>query len=304
MEEYADNSHEIEVLSGADLVIISGMSGAGKTEALRVFEDLSYYCIDNLPPAMISALVDLVDLEDSSSKKLCVVCDVRSQDFFTEFSSQIEKLKNDGINYRILFLDAADQSLINRYSALRRRHPLARQGLSVSEAISKERKLLEDIKEQAHIILDTTGLHRQDLRDQLVENFSQLSAQQTLNVQVFSFGFKYGNPREADVVIDVRFLTNPYYVPELKALTGFDKPVIEYVLEQDQTNEFLDKWFSLLDTIMPAYVSEGKQHLAIGVGCTGGQHRSVVLAQKTAQYLKSKDYNVHCTHRDVDQANK
>ncbi len=301
MEEYADNSHEIEVSSGADLIIISGMSGAGKTEALRVFEDLGYYCIDNLPPQMISALVDLVDLQENKSKKLCVVCDVRSKDFFAQFASEVAQLKNNGINYRILFLDATDQALRNRYSALRRRHPLAKNGMSVSEAIAKERRLLGEIKEYAHIILDTSSLRRQALREAILDNFSQIDPRGTLSVQVFSFGFKYGNPREADLVMDVRFLPNPYYISELKELTGFDDLVKQYVLQQSQTHEFIDKWFSLLDTLMPGYVDEGKQHLSIGIGCTGGQHRSVVLAQETAEYLRSKDYNVHCSHRDVNK---
>lgn len=287
-----------------DLIIITGMSGAGRTEAMHTFEDLGYFCIDNLPPAMLMPLVTLVDLPSGSSRPLAVVCDVRSKHFFLELKHEVEKLSKLDIDYAIVFLDASDDAIRNRYSALRRRHPLSQDGMSITAAIREERELLASIKERANLVVDTTRLRTRELRRLLQENFSNMSVRQGMNVTVFSFGFKHGNPIEADIVMDVRFLPNPYYVPELKELTGFDEPVYTYVIEREETQEFMKAWYHLLDSVMPGYVSEGKQHLSIGIGCTGGQHRSVVIAEATGSYLASREYRVETTHRDVHRAKR
>lgn len=287
---------------GPELVIITGMSGAGRTEAMHTFEDLGYYCIDNLPPALIMPLVDLIDLPSGSGRPLCVVCDVRAEQFFSQLISELEKLSELDITFSVVFLDADDHSLRSRYSALRRRHPLSGEATSVTEAISAERKLLASIRSRADLVVNTTRLKPQELRAFLQDKYSSLSAQETMSVTVFSFGFKHGNPVEGDIVMDVRFLPNPYYVPELKGLTGFDEPVYTYVVERDETKSFFTSWKALLDSVMPGYVQEGKRHLSIGIGCTGGQHRSVVIARATAEYLTAQGYRVISSHRDIHLA--
>ncbi|MDO5044215.1 MAG: RNase adapter RapZ [Coriobacteriia bacterium] len=304
MLEHEPHTQKHSQVHGNDLVIITGMSGAGKTETLRIFEDMGYYCIDNLPPAMLKALAELVDLGQSSGKKLAVVSDVRSQEFFAQFTDELQKVCELGIKYTIIFLEASNQSLRNRYSALRRRHPLAKDDMSITDAIKQERLMLASIKESASLIIDTTKIKTRDLKTLLIDSFAETSAQESMSVQVFSFGYKYGNPIEGEILMDVRFLPNPYYISELKELTGYDEAVRDYVLEKPQTQEFLDKWFDLLDVLMPSYVEEGKPHLSLGIGCTGGQHRSVVIAQKTAEYLRDLGYRVHLSHRDVQKAQR
>lgn len=289
---------------GPDLIIITGMSGAGRTQAMHTFEDLGYFCIDNLPPAMLEPLVKLVDLASGSGKPLAVVCDVRSEHFFGELMKELDKLSEQGINYSIIFLEASNSVLVSRYSALRRRHPLSQDGMSLTEAINEERRLLSNIKERANMVIDTTDLPTRELRALLQKRYTNMSAEQGMSVTVFSFGFKHGNPVEADIIMDVRFLPNPYYIPELRPLTGFDEPVYTYVIEREETEKFLKAWYNLLDSVMPGYVSEGKQHLSIGIGCTGGQHRSVVLAEATASYLSSCGYRVSTAHRDTHRAKR
>ena len=286
-------------LLGPDVLVVTGMSGAGRTEALHALEDLGYYCIDNLPPSMIVPLTELVGLPVDTARRIAVVCDVRSQEFFSQLKAELAHLAEHEISYQVLFLDADDESLRNRYSSLRRRHPLARGGLNVSQAIALERERLGSIRELANVVIDTSDLRARDLRARLNEEFSTLPARQGINVSVFSFGFKYGLPLEADLVIDVRFLPNPYYDPAMRDLTGFDAPVRDYVLGSDDTKAFLAAWFNLLDIVMPGYVAEGKQHLSIAVGCTGGQHRSVALAEATGAHLTAGGYRVATSHRDV-----
>lgn len=289
-------------LVGPQIVIITGMSGAGRTEALHALEDLGYYCIDNLPPSMLVPLSELVGLPVDTGRRLAVVCDVRSREFFDQLRDELKRLSEREISYQVLFLDADDASLRKRYSSLRRRHPLAQDGTTtVSNAIALERARLGSISELANIVIDTTNLRARDLRALLAKEFSGVPLSQGMNVSVFSFGFKYGLPLDADVVIDVRFLPNPYYDPEMRELTGHDAPVRDFVLGSDETKAFLAAWYNLLDVIMPGYVSEGKQHLSIAVGCTGGQHRSVALAEATGEHLVARGYRVTVTHRDLSR---
>jgi UPF0042 nucleotide-binding protein len=287
-------------LSGPEMLVVTGMSGAGRTEALHVLEDLGYYCIDNIPPGMLTALAELVGLPASSGRRIAAVCDVRSGNLFAQMRGELKKLADHEVSYQVLFLDADDDVLCARYSALRRRHPLAGPGATVSRAIAAERAQLAVIKELADVVVDTTRLRPRDLRALLTEQFSTVPPRQGMNVSVFSFGFKYGLPLDADLVIDVRFLPNPYYDPAMRDLTGHDAPVRDFVLGKPETQAFLAAWYNLLSVTMPGYVSEGKQHLSIAVGCTGGQHRSVVLAEETGSWLAREGYRVTTTHRDMD----
>ena len=285
---------------GPDLVVITGMSGAGRTEAMHAFEDLGYFCIDNLPPSLLINLVALAGIsEGNSTRRLAVVCDLRAREFFPELLNELKRIDQMDLSYSVLFLDASDAELLTRYKTTRRRHPLCEGGMTISAGIQKERALLSDAREVANFVVDTTGVRAQDLRKKIRSLYTDDSDQDDLNITVFSFGYKHGAPLDADIVIDVRFLPNPYYEPELRTLTGLDAAVSSFVLEKSETTEFLEKWYALLDTIMPGYIAEGKRYLAIGVGCTGAQHRSVVLAQATYEHLKEKGYRVTITHRDI-----
>lgn len=284
---------------GPDLIIITGMSGAGRTEAMHTFEDIGYFCIDNLPPSLLMNLVSLAGLNTGTLRKLAVVCDLRAKEFFPELTAELAKLKEMGLSYTMLFLDSSDEELLNRFKASRRRHPLCDNGMTIVAGIRRERQLLTECKQMADYVLDTSTERPQDMREKLRSLFTDQSAQEGLGVSVYSFGFKHGAPTDADIVIDVRFLPNPFYERELRDKTGMDEEVKDYVLGKDETKEFLKRWFSLLDFVMPGYVKEGKQYLSIAVGCTGGQHRSVVLANATGQYLSQEGYRVTTTHRDL-----
>lgn len=292
-----------EELDMPNLVIITGMSGAGRTEAMHVFEDMGYFCVDNLPCPLIQNLIDLrVAPTSGKGEYTAVVCDARNHKYFESFSSIIKNLDEKGIDYRVVFLDAADEKLVSRYKSSRRRHPLCEDGSSISQGIYRERMLLSAIAKRADYTIDTTDMLPQQLRNRLHSLFSSEETRKVLSVTVYSFGFKHGAPTDADLIIDVRFLPNPYYDPDLKTLTGLDDPVRKFVMDCPQTDLFKKRWFDLLDCVMPGYVSEGKQQLAIGVGCTGGQHRSVALAEATGDYLKSNGYRVSVAHRDLMKA--
>lgn len=286
-----------------DVIVITGMSGAGRTEALHTFEDLGYFVIDNLPPNLILAVAQMSGLRDGVGRHLAVVCDLRTQgERFGELASALRELANHEFTYGVVYLEASDETLRRRYALARRPHPIALEGESTLDAVRRERVLLHDIRERATFVIDTTNLTSKDLRQRLRSLFTHLSEQQLMEVHVFSFGFKYGMPEEADIIIDVRFLPNPYWDPEMRPLTGKDRLVCEYVLGHPQTQAFLETWRQLLDTIMPGYVAEGKSRLSIGVGCSGGQHRSVALADETATYLMSAGYHVFSSHRDLPRA--
>lgn len=284
-----------------ELVIISGMSGAGRTEAMHVFEDLGYFCVDNLPPALIGDLVRMADLSDAidDNRRIAVVCDARSRSFFSSMSTALKTLDEDGVSSSIVFLDADDDKLIARYKSSRRRHPLCADGATISHGIERERALLRELRSSAEFVIDTTNLLPAELRTKLKELYAGGVERTGLSVSVYSFGFKHGAPIDADLVIDVRFLPNPFYDPEMRTMTGLDKKVRDYVLYNGDTEAFLKRWKALLDCVMPGYVAEGKQQLAIAVGCTGGQHRSVVLAEETGDYLRTCGYRVSVAHRDL-----
>lgn len=283
----------------AEVVVITGMSGAGRSEAMHTFEDLGYFCIDNLPPSFIPQLVDLAELPDSNVRRLAVVCDVRGHEFFDELEGEIAALEARGVDERMLFLEADDETLLRRFKETRRRHPMCEDGESVLDGIRAERSALAEIRSRADIVVDTSSLRPGDLRSEIRDRFLAESNASTLSITVHSFGFKYGLPEDADIVMDVRFLPNPHYDPVLRPLTGLDAPVREWVLSKPETMTFLERWLPLLDDVVPGYVLEGKHHLAIALGCTGGMHRSVVLAEATATHLRVRGYHVAVSHRDI-----
>ncbi len=299
-------SEAVSIEMMPELVIVTGMSGAGRTEAMHTFEDLGYFCVDNLPSSLIGDLLDLSELpgQPTERRRIAVVCDARNRQFFASLIEELNKLKGQGIDYRVLFLDAADEKLIARYKSSRRRHPLCSDGASIAQGIQRERDLLFTLRENAHHVIDTTSMLPPQLRATIRALFAPGEERQGLAVTVYSFGFKHGSPLDADLVMDVRFLPNPYYDPELRHLTGLDAPVRDFVLYRKETEEFLICWRALLDCVMPGYVSEGKQQLAIAVGCTGGQHRSVAIAESTADYLRSGGYRVSIAHRDLSLAER
>ncbi|WP_455138623.1 RNase adapter RapZ [Thermophilibacter sp.] len=286
-----------------DVVVVTGMSGSGRTQALHVFEDMGYFCIDNLPPRLLLQLAELVGINSGVGRHLAVTCDLRSQGLFDELSDSVKQLRDHEISCSVVFLDTSDDVLVRRYDENRRRHPLAQPGESIGGAVARERAQLAAVRDSADLVIDTSQLRIADLRARLRRAFSELSDQQLMEVSVFSFGFKHGMPAEADLMIDVRFLPNPFYDPQMRPLTGRDRLVADFVLGNPVTEKFLDAWYRLLDVAMPGYVAEGKSHLSIAVGCTGGQHRSVAIAEATATYLERAGYHVSISHRDLALAN-
>lgn len=286
-----------------DVIVITGMSGSGRTQALHVFEDMGYFCIDNLPPRLLLQLAEVVGINSGVGRHLAVTCDLRSQGLFDEINDSIKQLREHEISCKVVFLDTSDSVLMRRYDENRRRHPLAAPGESLASAISRERTQLQAVRDASDLVIDTSNLATKELRARLRRSFSELTDQQLMEVSVFSFGFKHGMPVEADLMIDVRFLPNPFYDPQMRPLTGNDAPVRDFVLQNDVTKKFLDAWYRLLDVAMPGYVAEGKSHLSIAVGCTGGQHRSVAIANATADYLQRGGYHVSLSHRDLALAN-
>lgn len=287
-----------------DIVIITGMSGSGRTQAMHVFEDMGYFCIDNLPPSLVMQLAQLVGINTGVGRHLAVTCDLRSQGLFDELLDVIVSLEAHEMTCKVVYLEASDEVLMRRYNENRRRHPLAKPGESTADAIQRERVQLRKVRDRADMIIDTSRLRVSALRTRLRLAFSELNDQQLMDVQVFSFGFKHGMPVEADIMIDVRFLPNPFYDPEMRTMTGLDEKVSTFVLEHPKTKEFLTAWCQLLDAVMPGYVAEGKPQLSIAIGCTGGQHRSVAIAEATARYLERQQYHVSISHRDLARANK
>ena len=313
--EVSENAERVADLTGArmrtaeqaarvpDVVVITGMSGSGRTQALHVFEDMGYFCIDNLPPRLILQLAELVGINSGVGRHLAVTCDLRSQGLFDEISDSLTALRGHELSCKVVFLDTADEILMRRYDENRRRHPLAQPGESLASTISRERAQLAAVRDASDLVIDTSHMKVRELRRRLRRAFSELTDQQLMEVSVFSFGFKHGMPVEADLMIDVRFLPNPFYDPKMRTLTGNDKLVSDFVLQNPVTEKFLEAWWSLLDVAMPGYVAEGKSHLSIAVGCTGGQHRSVAIANATTAYLERGGYHVSLSHRDLALAN-
>ena len=279
------------------LVVVTGMSGAGKTVAMQSFEDLGYFCVDNMPPALLGKFWELVK-ESGKISKVALVIDLRSRAFYDEIFGMLQELDdgNDNLRPKILFLDASDEELVARYKETRRAHPLAMDG-RVLDGIQRERELLSEIKSKAQLVIDTSKISPRQLREELFLNFE--SDQSTaFHVNVMSFGFKYGIPIDADIVMDVRFLPNPYYVKELREKTGNDQAVYDYVMNSEMTEEFYQQFIKMLRFVMPGYQKEGKSSVTIAIGCTGGQHRSVALANRIGKALQEK-YPVNITHRDM-----
>jgi RNase adapter protein RapZ len=284
-----------------DFVVITGFSGAGKSQAMATFEDAGYFCVDNLPPEMIGSLADLFGHEGSKVERAAVASDTRGGAYFESLVRTLEDLDNGGIPYRLLFLEASDPVLINRFKETRRRHPLA-DGGSVEAAIRDERELLAPLKERADVSIDTSDLSAARLRKVVADKMLPRGKIGRLAVTFLTFGFKHGTPRDADLTFDVRFLPNPHYEEELRDLTGLDQPVIDYVAGSDGIQEFYDHLTPLLDYLLPAYESEGKAHLTVGIGCTGGRHRSVVIAEHLSGiYGARDDLLVDVVHRDVQK---
>ena len=281
-----------------EMVIVTGLSGAGKSWAIDVFEDIGYYCIDNMPPFLIPKFAELSAQSDGVISKIAMVVDIRGGSHFNSFIDVLDELDEIGISYKILYLDADDAELVRRYKETRRKHPLLDECGSVQKAIAKERKILEQARNRADFIIDTTHLSNAQLKENIVGIFMDGGVEGLL-INCVSFGFKHGLPIESDLVFDVRCLPNPFYIPELKASTGMDQPVEDYVMQFPQSVELFDKIRDLLDFLIPLYVAEGKSQLTISFGCTGGKHRSVVFAKLMHRHLKDKGYRTIVSHRDA-----
>lgn len=281
-----------------ELVIITGMSGAGKTVAVQSLEDLGFFCVDNLPPVLIPKFAEILQQSGGKIGKAALVIDLRGGEFFSALSEALDVLKQmDYLRLQILFLDADDQTLVRRYKETRRRHPLAAAG-SPLEGIQLERKKLQAIKEQAHLIIDTSRLKPRELRDKLASILISRE-EERLAIHVLSFGFKFGVPMDADLVFDVRFLPNPYYEESLRALSGKDEPVYRFVMESEGVDAYLGRLSDFLLYLLPLYAREGKSQLVIGIGCTGGRHRSVAIAEYLGKLLRERHYDARVEHRDI-----
>lgn len=286
------------MLDNSRLVIITGMSGAGKTQVVRVLEDLGYFCVDNLPPALIPKIAELCAESAGRFSRIALVVDIRGGEFFDELMHVLGEMDRTSLLAEVLFLEASDSALIQRYKETRRRHPLAPEG-RISEGIRLERDRLEYIRGRATQIIDTSNLTTQQLKERITELYGGESEQAKLSINVVSFGFKYGIPLDADMVFDVRFLPNPFYVEPLRCKTGEEMEVRDYILKWPVTHQFLKRLQSFIDFLVPHYVKEGKSQLVIAIGCTGGMHRSVFVAGKIRDSLKEQGYRIALEHRDI-----
>ena len=282
-------------------VIVTGMSGGGKRTAIKMLEDIGFYCVDNLPVPLIEKFIELMETPNAEIQKVALGVDVRADQNFEATYKSLMQLRENGYHFEILFMDANEDTLIKRYKETRRRHPLAQgDGERLEDGIRKERKILQAIKEQSDYIFDSSKLLTRELKVEMDRIFLANEEFNSLMVSVMSFGFKHGIPQDADLVFDVRFLPNPFYLDELKFLTGNDKPVQEYVMQSPDAEAFLVKLMEMLEFLLPGYVKEGKHQLVIAIGCTGGQHRSVTLANELYQRMKNKgNYGLNINHRDI-----
>ena len=290
---------EEEQTEPVNLVVITGLSGAGKSEAIAAFEDAGYFCVDNLPPQMIRALGDLFRLPGSGVQKAAVVSDARGGEYFEQLSQVLDELQGEGVNPELVFLEAHDEILTDRYKETRRRHPMAPAG-RILEGLETERRSLAPLRARADVVIDTSGETAATLRRRISEQLIETSAAGLMVVNLLTFGFKNGPPRDADITLDVRFLPNPHYVDGLRPLTGLDQEVRDYVEAGTVAGEFYGRLIPLLEFLIPAYVTEGKSHLTIAIGCTGGRHRSVTVAERIwREFTAREDVVVRVTHRDV-----
>lgn len=282
------------------LVIITGMSGAGKTQVVRAMEDLGYFCVDNLPPMLIPKFAELCAQSAGRVNKIGLVVDIRGREFFDTLVQTLEELEKQGHRYEMLFLEASDETLIRRYKESRRRHPMAPHG-RISEGIARERERVDHVRGRATKIIDTSELATADLRSKITALFTSEHEYQRMNITVVSFGFKYGIPLDADMVFDVRFLPNPFYVESLRRKSGEVAEVGEYIWKWPITQQFMEKVVDFVDFLVPNYIKEGKSQLIIAIGCTGGMHRSVFVAGKIYESIKNKGYKVNLDHRDIQK---
>lgn len=281
-----------------DVTVITGLSGAGRSEAAKALEDLGWFVIDNLPPTLIGRFLTLALAPGNEIHRVALVIDARGGTFFDEAVSELEKVRRDVSNFRLVYLEASDDALVRRFDATRRRHPLATED-PVGVGIQREREVMSRFRDGADLIIDTSDISVRDLRTKISAYFEGVGPADVLKTTVISFGYKFGLPLDADIVLDVRFLPNPHWVPELKDLTGEEDPVRDYVLEQEATGEFLDRTRDLFAVLLPGYQSEGRHYLTIAIGCTGGRHRSVVLSEQVADFVREKGFAVKVIHRDV-----
>ncbi len=291
----ATGTRTSSVPGDVEFLIITGLSGAGKSLAIHSLEDLGFFCVDNLPPALVPTFAEIIRESQGRIRRVALVIDVRGGEFFDALGEALSALGAMGIRFQILFLDASDEVLVRRFEETRRKHPL---GVSILDGIRAERKRLEPVKERAHKIIDTSTLSVRDLKEELAEAFLHPDGERTLTVGVTTFGYKYGIPLDADLVFDVRFLPNPHYVESLRGRPGNSPEVREFVLRWDQTREFQRRLHDLVGYLLPQFTAEGKTHLTIAIGCTGGKHRSVVIGEDLARFLRTSGYAVRIKHRD------
>ncbi|MDY3972852.1 MAG: RNase adapter RapZ [Clostridia bacterium] len=278
--------------------IVTGMSGSGKTKVIRYLEDMGYFCIDNMPPVLIPKFAEMLSSVNGNFNNVALVIDIRVGDMINELLAQINDLKRKGYDCKLLYLDADDETLVKRYKETRRQHPLDNtSGLLAS--IQQERKMLSALYNAADHVIDTSNLSTQDLLQKLKSIYASPDSRHSLEINVMAFGFKYGMPMDADLVFDVRCFPNPFYIDELKHRTGNDKEVQDYVMSFPTSMKFMEKLEDMMSFMIPLYIEEGKVSLSIAIGCTGGKHRSVTMTNKLADYLKSKDYSVNVTYRDI-----
>jgi UPF0042 nucleotide-binding protein len=289
-------------ISANDLavIIISGLSGSGKSIAIRCFEDMGYFCVDNLPPPLLPVFVDLCCQSMSEIKNVAVGMDIRERVFLGDFFQNFKKLKEEGYRVKLIFLEAEDSVLLRRFSETRRPHPLAKT-VSVLDGIRIEREHLGDLRKEADKIIDTTDCSPQQLKELLIGEYLDKAEQNAIKISVVSFGYRYGTPSEVDLLFDVRFISNPNFVPSLRPLTGQDPEVISYILKQSEVTTFLERVKNLLDFLIPQYQKEGRAYLTIAIGCTGGRHRSIAIGEILDAYLKSKGHDSSIKHRDINR---
>ena len=282
-------------------IIVTGLSGAGKSEATNALEDMGYFCVDNLPPKLIKKFAEVCKQSKGSIDKVALVMDIRGGIFFDDLFESIEYLKANDFNYEILFLEASDEVLVKRFKEKRRSHPLAPGGRVIT-GIELERQKLRDVKDKADVIIDTSKYAIKDLREEMARKFGDKEMpEKQMAITILSFGFKYGIPVDSDLVFDVRFIPNPFYIPELKPFSGNDEPVKNYVMEQTETQTFLQKANDMFEFLIPNYQKEGKRQLIISIGCTGGRHRSVAIANSIYETLRANNHDVYIEHRDIKE---
>ncbi len=286
-----------------EFVIITGLSGAGKSQVVKFMEDLGYFCVDNLPPALIPKFAEICVQANGKMDKVALVMDIRGRELFNDLSYGLGALKEAGFSYKILYLEASDQALIKRFKESRRIHPLAPEGRLI-RGIIEERNILKEIRNKAHHIIDTSNLTTRQLKEHISKIFTSGEQLEGMLINIISFGFKYGIPIECDLAFDVRFIPNPYYIDSLKRYNGKNENVRDYVLKNGETIKFMSKLNDMLEFLIPNYIKEGKSQLVIGIGCTGGKHRSVAIADSLHKALTEKQYRVVIDHRDIDKDNR